>query len=100
MRLPKPGRLLSRLILLAALLLLSGPMHAADPPPLDQARRTDDALVVPDHFLRRWDPVTVFFQADAGPTQPAPEDQPERFVTMTPAQPGAWQWLGFDGQSG
>ncbi|HVY15507.1 MAG TPA: alpha-2-macroglobulin, partial [Rhodopila sp.] len=51
-------------------------------------------LAVPDHFLRPWDPVTIFFPADTGPAQAGPEDHPERFVTMTPAQPGAWRWLG------
>ncbi|HUB11965.1 MAG TPA: alpha-2-macroglobulin family protein [Acetobacteraceae bacterium] len=64
------------------------------PPPLDQVQRSDGAAVVPDRFLRPWDPVTVFFPTDTGPAQAGPADHPERFVTMTPAQPGAWRWLG------
>jgi uncharacterized protein YfaS (alpha-2-macroglobulin family) len=62
-----------------------------------QARQSGRAgsskpTVVPDRYLRRWDPVTVFF---AQPTGPAgkPEDRPERFVRLTPAHPGAWSWL-------
>ena len=79
----------------ALLMLLIGPTRADDAPaPLDQVQRADGALVVPDHFLRRWDPVTVFFQADTGPAQAGPEDHPERFVTFAPAQPGEWRWLG------
>lgn len=53
-------------------------------------------VVVPDRFLRRWDPVTIFFTQDprgdkAG--KPGPEDHPERFVRMTPSHPGAWTWV-------
>ena len=83
------------LVILLALLLLPV-LAAADtvPPPLDQVQRADGALVVPDHFLRRWDPVTVFFPADTGPAQAGPEDHPDRFVTLAPDQPGAWRWLG------
>jgi hypothetical protein len=62
--------------------------------PLDRTIRADGASVVPDHFLRRWDPVTVLFDSDQGPAQGGPEDAPERLVQMTPAIPGAWQWLG------
>ncbi len=83
------------LLALLAFLLLPALARAADPtPPLDQVRRADGAQVVPDRFLRRWDPVTVFFPADTGPAEPAPEDHPERVVSLTPAQPGAWNWLG------
>src|ERR1700730_18452774 len=50
-------------------------------------------IVVPDRFLRRWDPVTVFFAEDRGAAGGGPEDHPERFVALTPAHPGAFQWL-------
>jgi len=70
------------------------PASPASPQPLDVARRADGATLVPDRFLRRWDPVTVFFSSDQGPAQGGPEDSPERLVQMSPATPGAWQWLG------
>jgi alpha-2-macroglobulin len=90
-----PRRLLPIFATLLAL-LLSPPHTRADdvPPPLDQTQRADGVLAVPDHFLRSWDPLTVFFPTDSGPTQAGPEDHPERFVTLSPAQPGAWRWLG------
>lgn len=66
----------------------------APPAPLDRLQRADGARIVPDRFLRRWDPVTVFFDRDLGPTNGGPEDQPDRFVRLDPPQPGAWQWLG------
>ncbi|HSS78075.1 MAG TPA: hypothetical protein VLV54_15200, partial [Thermoanaerobaculia bacterium] len=58
-------------------------------------------VVVPDRFLRRWDPVTIFFTQDprgAGSQKDqagkaGPEDHPERFAKMTPAHSGAWAWV-------
>src|SRR5512136_2712046 len=49
--------------------------------------------IVPDRFLRRWDPVTIFFGHDLGPAKGGPEDAAARLVTMTPAHPGAFRWL-------
>ena len=85
-----------RIPALTALALLSGlaaPAHAQVPPQLDRLQRADGARVVPDHFLRRWDPVTVLFPSATGPVDGGPEDHPERFATMAPAKPGAWTWL-------
>jgi uncharacterized protein YfaS (alpha-2-macroglobulin family) len=63
---------------------------------LPQATRPAAAkgtVVVPDAFLRRWDPVTIFFAGDTGPAQGGPEDQPARYVSFTPSHPGAFTWL-------
>ncbi len=70
--------------------LAHGPAAAAV---LDKVAPPAGTVVVPDHFLRAWDPVTVFLPADTGPAGGGPEDHPERFVTMVPAQPGAFSWL-------
>ncbi|MCP4104125.1 MAG: alpha-2-macroglobulin [Desulfobacteraceae bacterium] len=58
----------------------------------ENLKRPGDAVVVPDKFLRRWDPVTIFFNDDVG-SQKGPEDMPEKYVTMSPAHPGAYTWL-------
>lgn len=50
-------------------------------------------IVVPDRFLRSWDPLTVFFDGSRGPADGGPEDNPTRFVDLDPDQPGAWTWL-------
>lgn len=50
-------------------------------------------VVVPDKLLRRWDPLTVFFERDLGPAHGGAEDHPERLVKVTPAQAGAFRWL-------
>jgi uncharacterized protein YfaS (alpha-2-macroglobulin family) len=77
-----------RVLLLAlALLLLSAAPAAAQ-------ATADGVQVVPDTFLRRWDPVTFFFAAPVGPAAAnAPEDRPGRFVSIEPAHPGAFVWL-------
>ncbi|MFT5534275.1 MAG: hypothetical protein ACI802_002521 [Candidatus Paceibacteria bacterium] len=51
------------------------------------------ASVIPDKFLRRWDPVTFFFDAPTGPAQGGPEREAQRYVSMTPARPGVFTWL-------
>jgi len=77
------------------LLLSPSPSPAQAPPPGTVARPAAagaGAVVVPDRFLRRWDPVTVFFDQDWGsPGQP--EDRPERYVGVEPHHPGAFEWL-------
>lgn len=78
----------------ALLLLLATPALAQQPPPLDRLQRADGIQVLPDRFLRRWDPITVLFGRDTGPAQGGPEDDPGRVVTLAPAKPGAWTWLG------
>jgi uncharacterized protein YfaS (alpha-2-macroglobulin family) len=80
---------------LVPLVLALSPAARADTPPpqLDRLQRADGAHVVPETFLRRWDPVTLFLDRDVGPAAGGPEDSPERVVTMDPPQAGAWQWL-------
>ncbi len=76
---------------LLAVFLLCATSAVASP---DRAERADGTRIIPDHFLREWDPVTVFFTTDTGPKAGGPEDQPQHYVTLQPATPGAWQWLG------
>ncbi len=58
-----------------------------------QVGKPGTTTVVPDEFLRRWDPLTVFFAAPTGPAAGGPEDVPARFVDLQPAHPGAFTWL-------
>lgn len=88
--------LASTLLALAALVL--GTVAVADPAALRAAlSRPSGAgggtVLVPDEFLRRWDPVTVFFPADLGPDGGGPEDEPQQHAVFTPDHPGAWTWL-------
>ena len=83
----------------AVLLLAAGgskESRTAATSPANQDRRPAGAsgtVVVPDSFLRRWDPITVFFAGDTGPSAAGPEDRPERLITLSPPHPGAFVWL-------
>lgn len=57
------------------------------------APQLQGAALSPDKFLRRWDPVTFFFDAAVGPALSGAEHQARRFVEMSPAQPGVYTWL-------
>jgi len=70
------------------------PAPAAPEFPTDRLVRADGARVVPDKFLRAWDPITIFIDADTGPAGGGPEDRPERVVTMSPKIAGEWRWVG------
>ncbi|TBY51352.1 alpha-2-macroglobulin [Rhizobium leguminosarum] len=83
------------LALASSTLISSGHAQQGAPSPaLDVLQRADGVKIVPERFLRAYDPVTIFFATDTGPATGGAEDSPERFVTMEPAVSGAWQWLG------
>jgi len=84
------------ILLLGWFLLLNPSNSVADMqqlPPAATVKQPRNSNIVPDRFLRSWDPVTIFFDSDTGPKHAAPEDHPQRFVSMQPAQPGAYTWL-------
>lgn len=60
---------------------------------LQRPRAASGTVVVPDQFVRSWDPITVFFPTARGPSEAGPEAEPGRYVSMEPAWPGAWTWL-------
>ncbi|HEY8262019.1 MAG TPA: MG2 domain-containing protein, partial [Methylosinus sp.] len=78
---------------LVAGMLLSSPSRA-EPASFDQLHRADGARIVPEKFLRGFDPVTIFFDRDAGPKAGGPEDAHEKFVKLSPEPAGEWRWIG------
>lgn len=60
---------------------------------IDNSLQPEGSVIVPDKFLRRWDPVTVFFESNIGQQAGSAEDQPEKFIKLEPAHPGAYTWL-------
>ena len=85
-------------LLTAASLALFAPGPRAEPQSpsinFDRVQRADGARVVPEKFLRDWDPVTIFFDSDAGPKNGGPADAHEKFATLSPEPAGEWRWLG------
>ncbi|NOZ78143.1 MAG: alpha-2-macroglobulin, partial [Acidobacteria bacterium] len=86
-----------RFMLAAVVLIVMSASAVAQTPPAGTLRRPvgsqSGPVIVPDHFLRPWDPVTVFFTRPVGKAPGTPEDNPGRFVSMTPGHPGAWTWI-------
>lgn len=82
--------------LFTAALILVAPLQrstvaAAESAPV--VKQPAGAQIVPEKFLRRWDPVTIFFDRAVGPANGGAEHAPEKYVTVTPAHPGAFTWL-------
>lgn len=87
---------LACVLALAATLVLVSRGAAQKPPRMPVAARPAGAagtVIVPDKFLRRWDPVTIFFARDTGPAGGGTEDHADRYVTLSPEHPGAFEWL-------
>ncbi|MFL5321556.1 MAG: hypothetical protein ACJ790_17975, partial [Myxococcaceae bacterium] len=61
--------------------------------PADEAQHPNaNALkILPDDFLRGFDPVTVYFPDNAGPGK-APADNGNQLLKVTPSWPGQWFW--------
>lgn len=90
-------KIATSLLLLLALAVTTAPVlraaAATAPAALAERAPVAPAQIIPDKFLRRWDPVTLFFANPVGPAQGGAERQPQRFVTLSPAHPGAYTWL-------
>ena len=52
-----------------------------------------EETVVPEIFLRSYDPVTVFFPEDSGPKAGGPADDPGALLQIKPDHPGEYRWL-------
>jgi len=82
----------SRACAVIVLLLTGAPVWPQPPSaPPKRPAGTTGTVVVPDRFVRRWDPVTIFFDRDLG--RPGVEDQASKYVTVKPAHAGAYEWL-------
>ncbi|MEM8932766.1 MAG: hypothetical protein AAGE94_16395, partial [Acidobacteriota bacterium] len=81
-----------RWLAVLSLVVLAAPIGAAPPipqPPVDVRGTT----IAPDDFLRRWDPITVFFDRATGPANGRVVDDPSTLVRLDPAHPIEADWL-------
>ena len=77
--------------LLALLAVL--PAAAQDYRPADESQRPEGGSVriLPEQFLRGFDPVTVYFSGNEGPGK-KPADDGAKLLKITPAWPGQYFW--------
>lgn len=85
----------SRLFIPAALALAVGAVAAeqiyvsADERERPAAQKTE---ILPERFLRGYDPITIYFPDNIGPGK-APADDVSSLAKLKPSWPGAWTWL-------
>ena len=77
--------------LLALLAVL--PAAAQDYRPADESQRPEggDVRILPEQFLRGFDPVTVYFSGNEGPGK-RPADDGAKLLKITPSWPGQYFW--------
>jgi uncharacterized protein YfaS (alpha-2-macroglobulin family) len=93
-------RILPRLVLSLALAATAGGGAAAPTPAAPPAYRAADdgqrpahgSPILPEQFLRGFDPVTVYFDGDVGPGR-GPADDGAKRLQIAPPWPGAWSWV-------
>jgi alpha-2-macroglobulin len=52
-----------------------------------------NATLVPEQFLRGYDPVTVFYDRPVGPGKAGPADGPGQWLRVEPAVSGEYRWI-------
>ncbi|MBX7097025.1 MAG: hypothetical protein K1X89_04860 [Myxococcaceae bacterium] len=81
-----------RLFALVALLGAAAALAQYQPADKGQRPQGGGLKVLPDTFLRGYDPVTVYFSSDVvGPE--ATGDDGEKYLKLTPGWPGAYTWV-------
>jgi uncharacterized protein YfaS (alpha-2-macroglobulin family) len=85
--------LTSRRLVVAFALVTAGLAVAAGYVAADQTvlPAVSSTAVLPEKFLRGFDPITVVFADDTGPG-PGPADDATGLASLKPAWPGAWTW--------
>lgn len=73
----------------ALFLLLTLPVLAQSARPPESGK----TQIMPEQFLRAYDPITVFFAADRGPAKGGPLDDPTGVLDLSPKHPGEARWL-------
>ncbi|MBI5494335.1 MAG: hypothetical protein HY904_04860 [Deltaproteobacteria bacterium] len=91
-RLPGTTASRRRAMLVAAPFIFALTAHAQDYRPADQGQRpAGGTQVLPEQFLRGFDPITVYFSDNVGPGA-GPADDGEKHMKISPTWPGQYAW--------
>jgi uncharacterized protein YfaS (alpha-2-macroglobulin family) len=80
------------LLSLAALLLSGAPPPDYQPADLGQRPKSGRTDILPEQFLRGYDPITVYFSGNEGPRR-GDADNGAQILEIKPAWPGAYSWV-------
>src|SRR5436305_10521458 len=78
-------------ILAVGLIALSARGQEYEPGDKGQAPRGNGVRILPEQFLRGYDPVTAYFAADQINARGPADDGAQR-LKISPSWPGAWSW--------
>ena len=57
------------------------------------AQEISRPTVMPSEFVRSWDPITLVFNEDVGPSGGGPADQPGRLFRLERRHAGEYRWV-------
>lgn len=76
-----------------ALLAVIATSALAQYQPADQSQRPANTPLLPEQFLRGFDPITLYYGSDQGFAAQAPADDGARRLKLSPDWPGAYTWI-------
>ncbi|MBN1524599.1 MAG: hypothetical protein JW904_08955 [Spirochaetales bacterium] len=62
-------------------------------PEVRQALDKQGLVIIPESYLRGYDPITVFFSSDVGPKDGGPLDNPKGLLEISPPHPGEYRFI-------
>ncbi|HEQ71941.1 MAG TPA: hypothetical protein ENN69_05585, partial [Spirochaetia bacterium] len=60
---------------------------------IEDSVRTKGVVIIPEHFLRGYDPITVFYRDVVGPERGGPLDNPGDLLSLSPPHEGEYRFL-------
>lgn len=76
-----------------AILIFSKPYEYVPADRGEYPQKKNAAKILPESFLREYDPVTVFFPKKKKSGELGPENHGERYMKISPSHPGEYVWI-------
>jgi alpha-2-macroglobulin len=88
------------IFVISILLVLSTVLYAQQKPydyksaDLQQVKNSSSqVMIMPESYLREYDPLTIMYSGDMNPSGAGPLDKPEQYLSLKPSHPGEYRWL-------